>query len=377
MKKNETLRLIASIVMAVILLALSIFIAFKIAKGKKKPEAVVNQVVKTVFVDTVVNESLNLNIEANGTIEAYRKVELFAEVQGILKTDGKLFKEGQYYAKGSTILNIDNTEFYASLVAQRSLLFNQIMSAMPDLQLDYPEVYPKWQTYANNFDVNSSLNPLPSFSSEQEKYFINSRNIVSSYYNIKNLEERLNKYFIIAPFSGVVTEALVNNGTLIRAGQKLGEFIDPTQYELAISLSESFKDLVRVGNPVSLSNLAETEQYQGTVSRINKVVDPATQSIEVFITVNAKGLNDGMYLKAMLAGKKVDGVYEIPRELLLDNKEIFLVENGQLQKTAINAIHFTENTAIIKGLTDGKFLLNKNIPGSYDGMRVEIGSPSK
>jgi multidrug efflux pump subunit AcrA (membrane-fusion protein) len=377
MKKNKTLRFIASIVMAILLLALTFFLASKISAGKKMPEAEIGKVVKTVFVDTVENRSLNLNMQANGTLEAYRKVDLYAEVQGILKTDGMLFKEGQYYAGGSTILNIDNTEFNASLVAQRSVLFNQLMSAMPDLQLDYPAIYPKWQDYVNNFDVNRSLNPLPAFTTDQEKYFINSRNIVNSYYNIKNLEERLNKYFITAPFSGVVTEALVNNGTLIRAGQKLGAFIDPNQLELTISLSESFKDLVQVGNTVQLSNLEGSQSYSGKVSRINKVVDPSTQSIEVFISTNAKGLTDGMYLKAMLAGKQVSDVCELPRELLIDNKEIFIVTDGQLKKVAVDVIHFTEKTAIIKGLPDGTLLLNKNIPGAYDGMLVEIGNTNK
>jgi multidrug efflux pump subunit AcrA (membrane-fusion protein) len=377
MKKNKTLRFIASIVMAILLLALTFFLASKISAGKKMPEAEIGKVVKTVFVDTVENRSLNLNMQANGTLEAYRKVDLYAEVQGILKTDGKLFKEGQYYAGGSTILNIDNTEFNASLVAQRSVLFNQLMSAMPDLQLDYLAIYPKWQDYVNNFDVNRSLNPLPAFTTDQEKYFINSRNIVNSYYNIKNLEERLNKYFITAPFSGVVTEALVNNGTLIRAGQKLGEFIDPNQLELTISLSESFKDLVQVGNTVQLSNLEGSQSYSGKVSRINKVVDPSTQSIEVFISTNAKGLTDGMYLKAMLAGKQVSDVCELPRELLIDNKEIFIVTDGQLKKVAVDVIHFTEKTAVLKGLPDGTLLLNKNIPGAYDGMLVEIGNTNK
>ncbi|MFT6014228.1 MAG: multidrug efflux pump subunit AcrA (membrane-fusion protein), partial [Chitinophagales bacterium] len=84
MKKNKTLRFIASIVMAILLLALTFFLASKISAGKKIPEAEIGKVVKTVFVDTVENRSLNLNMQANGTLEAYRKVDLYAEVQGIL-----------------------------------------------------------------------------------------------------------------------------------------------------------------------------------------------------------------------------------------------------------------------------------------------------
>jgi membrane fusion protein (multidrug efflux system) len=48
-----------------------------------------------------------------------------------------------------------------------------------------------------------------------------------------------------------------------------------------------------------------------------------------------------------------------------------------LKKVAVDVIHFTEKTAIIKGLPDGTLLLNKNIPGAYDGMLVEIGNTNK
>ena len=372
MKKNEKLRFIVSIVLSILLLVITIFIASKIIAGKKKPEAVVNHIVKPVYVDTVANQTMALNMNANGSLEAYRKVELYAEVQGVLKTNGKLFKAGEAYGAGSTILSIDDSEFKASIVAQRSTLYNQIMSAMPDMQLDYPVAFPKWQAYLNGFNVNTSLAPLPTFDSDQEKYYINSRNIITTFYNIKNLEERLSKYQIKAPFSGLVTEALVNNGTLIRSGQKLGEFIDPSKYELAISLGESFKDLVKVGNSVKLNNIDKTQSFTGRVARVNKVVDPNTQSIQVFIEVSSNKLTEGMYLEAQLEGQKVSDVYEIPRKLLIDNSEIFTVVDGKLKKIPVNIIHFTQETAIIKDLAEGTILLNKNVPGAYDGMLVTI-----
>lgn len=372
MKKNEKLRFIVSIFLAILLLAITMLIAGKIIAGKKKPETVVNQVVKPVYVDTVTNQTIALNMNVNGSIEAYRKVELFAEVQGVLKPNGKLFKAGESYSSGSTILSIDDSEFRASIVAQRSTLYNQIMSAMPDMQLDYPGAFPKWQAYLNSFNVNSSLPSLPSFDSDQEKYYINSRSIITSFYNIKNLEERLSKYQISAPFSGIVTEALVNNGTLIRSGQKLGEFIDPSRYELAISLGESFKDLVRIGNSVKLNNIDNTQSFTGRVSRINNVVDPNTQSIQVFIEVSSNKLSEGMYLEAQLEGQKVSGVYEIPRKLLVNNKELFIVIDDKLKKVPVNIIHFTKETALIKDLAEGTILLKKNVPGAYDGMLVTI-----
>jgi RND family efflux transporter MFP subunit len=295
-------------------------------------------------------------------------------VQGILENNGKSFKEGQFYSSGSIILQINSDEFMASLLAQRSAFYNTLMSTLPDLQLDYPTVYVKWKQYINDFDINQRTNPLPAFDTEQEKYFINSRNIVNTYFTIKNLEERLNKYRIQAPYDGIVTEALVNQGALIRAGQKIGEFINPSNYELRISLSERYIDMVNVGNVVDLYNLNRTESYVGKVSRINRVIDPSTQSIEVFIQVSAPGLNDGMYLEAHLEGKEVEEVFEISRSLLVDNEEVFTVQDGKLKKVAVHLVHFTEETALVKGLVNGTVLLNNNIPGAYDGMLVEIAT---
>ena len=69
----------------------------------------------------------------------------------------------------------------------------------------------------------------------------------------------MSKYQIRAPFSGTLTEALVSPGTLVRIGQKLGEFIDPSIYEMEVSINSEFANLLKVGNSVVLSNLEKTK----------------------------------------------------------------------------------------------------------------------
>ena len=73
------------------------------------------------------------------------------------------------------------------------------------------------------------------------------------FYALKNMEERLAKYTIRAPFDGVLIQADVTKGTLVRAGQKLGEYIDNRSYELALSLAPEVSDLLSVGADVSMS----------------------------------------------------------------------------------------------------------------------------
>jgi hypothetical protein len=169
---------------------------------------VVPKVVKTVFVDTVKNTTIPVVISANGNLMvAKRRVELYSEVQGIFKSGSKLFKAGQKYNSGETLIRLDASEYYASVQSAKSNLYNSIAAIMPDLRLDFPEVYPKWQAYLNNFDLKNNTPELPEMSGEKENYFITGRGIISAYYNVKNLEQRLAKYRIAAPFTGILTEA--------------------------------------------------------------------------------------------------------------------------------------------------------------------------
>lgn len=283
-------------ILGVLLIIASFFFAYKLIESKNKVKPVPQKVVKTVFVDTVKNSTIPIVIPANGNLTAKRRVELYAEVQGIFTPGTTLFKAGQTYRQGQTLIRIDASEYYASVQSAKSNLYNSIAAIMADLRLDFPEVFPKWQAYFNGFDLNRTTPKLPSMASEKENYFITGRGIVSNYYNVKNLEQRLSKYTISAPFDGILTEALVTEGSLIRSGQKLGEFIDPSVYEMEVAISKSFANLLKVGEKVELNNLDGTETFTGIVSRVNGSIDATTQTITVFIEVKSELLKEGMYL---------------------------------------------------------------------------------
>ena len=359
-------------ILGVLLVIAAIFGAKAIIDSNTVERPPVNKVVKTVFVDTVQNRTVPIIIPANGAVTALNKTELFSEVEGIFRNSSKPFRAGQSYNRGQVLMNMDGSEFAANVRSARSELYNSITAIMPDLRLDYPELYPKWEKYLNNFDVNRNLAPLPETESNQEKYFIAGRGIVSAYYNIKNLEARLNKFSIIAPYSGVLTEALVTEGSLIRPGQKLGEFIDPSEFELEVAIRKSYSDLLQVGEKVILSNLEKTQTFEGTVSRVNSRIDQASQTIQVFINIKDPEVKEGMYLEASLEAKSVDSAIEIPRELLVDQSKVYIVNEGMLNLVEVSPVYFASEIVVIQGLEDGMKLISFPVPGAYPGMEVTI-----
>ncbi len=359
-------------VLGLLLIVASIYGAIAIVKSKNTPRPAPAKVVKTVFVDTVRNGVVPIVVPANGNLMAKQRVELYSEVQGVFQSGKKLFKPGQAYSRGETIIRIDAAEYYASVQSAKSNLYNQITSIMPDLRLDYPEVTSKWQEYLNGFDMDSTTPEIPEMTSEKEKYFITGRGILTSYFNVKNMEQRLAKYSIRAPFNGVVTEALVTEGSLVRAGQKLGEFIDTGIYELEVAISKTFSDLLKVGEKVSLHNLDGSRKYEGVVTRINARVDQATQTITAFIEVADANLKEGMYLEASLNAREEMNAIEIDRGLLLENDRIFVVRDSLLELIDVNPVYFSDKSVVLKDVPDGTTIVSRPVVGAYEGMLVKV-----
>ena len=365
------MRKIILAILGALLIVGAFFIGNKIASSKKKKRPVAEKVVKTVFTDTVQNKTVQIIIPANGSLVAKRRVELYAEVQGIFRSSGKLFKPGQKYRSGQTLIRIDAAEYYAGVQSSKSNLYNSIAAIMPDLRLDFPDVFQKWQTYLSNFNLNKTTPKLPEMTSDKEKYFITGRNIVTNYYNVKNLEQRLAKYTIRAPFSGILTESLVTEGSLVRNGQKLGEFIDDSIYEMEVALSKAYGSLLKVGEKVALNNLENTETFSGVVSRVNGSIDATTQTITVYIEVKDEKLKEGMYLEANLNAKDEANAIEVSRSLLLDNDQVFVVRDSILDVIDVQPVFFSDTKAVLKNIPDGTIILSKPIPGAYAGMLVK------
>lgn len=360
--------------LGVLLIIGAFFASEAIVANNQRTRPKPKKVIKTVFVEDAVNGVVPIEISANGNLVAQRRLEIFSEVQGVLQKGSKLFKPGQEYRKGQTLLSLNSSEYYATVQSQKSALYDQITSIMPDLRLDYPEAYPKWQAYLNNFDVSKATPPLPEVTSEKEGYFISGRNIQTAYYNVKNLEQRLGKYRITAPFTGVLTEALVTEGTLVRSGQKLGEFIDTSLYELEVAISKNYADLLQVNNEVTLSTIDGKQTYTGKVTRVNGNINQASQTINAYIEVKGEGLREGVYLEALLQAKEEQDAISLPRGLLQPNNELFMVRDSILDVIEVNPVYFSDKEVVVQGIPEGTKIVSKPVPGAYAGMLVKIYS---
>ena len=344
----------------------------KIIAGKKTPDRIEvgasTRVVKTKVIQTT---DIPATVTITGRLVPSRKIDLFSEVTGILLRASKPFKEGTRYQAGEILLQVDAEEFANSLRAQRSTFMNTIVQFLPDMKIDYKESAVKWEAYLMQIDPEKTLPALPEANDQQIKYFLTARNIYNQYYTIKAQEVRLTKYKITAPYSGVITQSLVDFGATVRAGQQLGQFSDPSGLELEATVSATEINFVRTGAKVTLTSGELAGEWQGTIKRISEKVDPTTQSIKVFISVLGKDLKEGLYLAGKIQAGTINGGVTLPRKLLVSEDQIYLIKDSTLALQKVNIEMIDEGEMIVTGLKNGELLLNESLQGAFEGMVVK------
>ena len=214
---------------------------------------------------------------------------------------------------------------------------------------------------------------------ENVRLFVSGRGIISSYYALQSLEQNLQYYSIKAPFDGVLVSANMTEGSLVRPGQQLGEFIAPGQYELKVSLPKSYIQKIDQGAKVLLNSIDTNQTFTGTVERINAKVNTQTQSVEVFIRVSNQELKEGMFLEANINANTFDNVFAINRGLLNGDQQLYVVVDNKLELKKVVPLHFTETLAIVSGLENSDEIVAQPLIGAFVGMEVlpSVITPSK
>lgn len=359
------------LIAAAVVLVLSCFFLMKFMSGMKvKPPKSNQKVEKVVQTIQVYNKEVPLNVVLTGRLVAREKIEVFSEVTGKMLSSGTEFKEGVSFQKGQTLIQLDNQETRLTVTSERSNFLNQLTQVLPDLKLDFPYRFKVWESFANQVDPTKALPELPEVKELKERNFLSGRNLFSQYYSIKSQEARLAKFTLSAPFDGVLSQSMVNPGTLVRSGQKLGEFINPSSFELEAAINIREAAFVTVGDTVALSSPDISGNWTGTVKRLSRSIDPNTQTLKVYISVVESQLKEGLYLRANIQAGSAEKALELPRNLLVENNGVYVVSNNTLHLQPVTVIKFNEDRMVVQGLPDGSWLLNERISSPYEGQPV-------
>lgn len=363
------------------ILILSGFAMMSLSKMKKQPaKATATEIKRYVTAVPVVYKNVVTEVEGTGRLDSRNNIELSAEVSGKILPGPTPLKKGQVFHKGDLLIKIYNEEASLALKASKSRFLTSLASILPDLKIDYPDNYENWAKFFNNIDLDSKLPPLPKITSAQEKVFIASRNLLADYYSIQSSEIRLSKYNIHAPFNGVFAAVYAEVGAIAGPGVRLATLVRTDELELEVPLEIHEAQWVEKGASVLIKSEDRSKSWNGTVSRIAGYVDAQTQSISIFVKINVdkdQPLYRGQYLRAIFQGKELNNVMELPRNAVYNENEVFIVDNGKLQKATIDVLKYYDKSLLFTGLAEGTLLVNEPLVNPVVGSPVEILNSSK
>lgn len=316
----------------------------------------------------------------NGNVGSYAPItgrvvprtttQLVSEVQGRVRIGFRPFKEGTSFRQGQTIISVDNTEFALNLEAQKSAFLNILTRMMPDLKADYPDNYQKWRQYVSSYKSGEPLAELPPTTSNSEKYFVTSQQIYNTYYGIKAQEARLGKYTLTAPFNGSLSETLVDNGGLVSPGQPLGTFISNGSYEVETGVGLQLARKLKVGQKVTFTSKKLLKDFEGTIVRINDILDTKTQNVPVFFRVHDPELRSGLYLEGNLELDSYESAFNVAPGVIARDNTVHIVQDGIIRKKEVTVVASGRDSVTITGLENGTELVVTSFNKPISGLKI-------
>ena len=334
-----------------LLLALNMFF---ISCGNHQQEPVKDSsilsdsLIKNVQTAPVVSENISDVIKLNGKIEAdeNKQAKVFSLVSGRI-TSLKV-ELGDYVHKGQVLAVLRSTEVAGftndlSMAESNVTLAKKAMETSKDL---YDGKLATEQDYLNaKISYNKTLSEL---------------NRVKEVAAITG--GKSSTYTITAPLSGFIIEKNITNTSEVRADNNTNLFAiaDLSGVWVMANVYEADMDNIHLGDLVKVNTLTNAgKEYTGKIDKIYNMLDPATRTMKVRISMNNPGivLKPEMFATVTVNVKGNDEKLTIPSQaIIMDNSKNYVVvkKDNALAVHEINLIKRIDNKAYISGLAGGE-----------------------
>jgi len=209
---------------------------------------------------------------------------------------------------------------------------------------------------------------------------------------LDELKITLSNTQIVAPVDGFIGKRFLDPGAFASTNAPVASVVDIRTVRMVANLVERDMRRVPAGTPASVEvDAFPGERFQGRVSRVAPVFDPATRTAEIEIEVSNTGyrLKPGMYSRVNLTIDTRPDAITIPRNALVDlegKTGVFIAEAAQAPEgtrgggpaAAMTAkfvpvqvgIRDGEHIEVTRGLSDGARVITTGASALKDGDRI-------
>ncbi len=337
--------------------------------------------VPLVEVLPLIPETVRLQVEANGVVEAEDPLPLAPEVGGRVVGIAEDLVEGGRVAAGEVLFRIDPADAGTSLAAAEAAL----EGARAALELE------EAAAAAAVADWNELGDGEPGALVRREPQLAAARAALAAREAARDRAARdLARCAVRAPFDARVQAVDLALGQILAPGVPVARLLpaDTAWLRLPLPLHELGHLGIQpgatgLGAPVQVS--AEmgggTVRREGRLERLRPDLDPASRMLhglvrieQPFGTDGLPALPPGVFARAVLAGRSVDGLFRVPRLAMREGDVVHLADDeDRLVIRPVRVLQWTADAALVEeGLAAGERLVLTALPVAAAGMQLEV-----
>ena len=183
---------------------------------------------------------------------------------------------------------------------------------------------------------------------------------------------------LVAPFSGRVSDRLVNLGETVVAGKECFRLVDFDPILARVYFPERELPRLRIGSPAMVELDAHPGQsFDARVALVNPVVDRSTGTFKVTLEVRdpQNRLRPGSFARVRLRTGSYDDAVLLPRRAMVvedGDDYVFVAKGDTVSRVAVEVGAITGDTAqILAGLVAGDSVVTIGQGGLKQGSRIK------
>lgn len=330
---------------------------FKLLSNKKTTENRVYQYDKekpiSVSVDTIRLQNIVDAGNYTGTFEPNKETKISADIQG--KINAVLVDVGSYVSKGQTLIQLDN-----------SLLKLQLQTV--EVQIEGLE------DDVNRYTILTEADAVQGVQLEKARLGLKSAKVQRA-----TLLEQISKTSIKAPFNGIVTAKLNEEGGFAAPGVPLLQITDISTLRFTVNVPEN--DLVKFQNNQTYKINADVYpdiSLSGKVSMIGSKANMGNSFPIQFQVANTKNLSikSGMFGKVNLSESEQEQGILIPTSAIMEENgiaKVYVIKNGKaVLKTITTSKTIGNKTLVSSGLKEDDIIVTNGFINLFDGANISI-----
>ena len=354
---NNKSSILKKVLYVIIPLAIIAVVVIKLKSNKEITQNKVYQYDKEEAINvqavTLKMENINAEYAYSGTFEPNKETKISAEIQG--KINVVLVDVGSVVSKGQTLIQLDNS----LLKLQLQTIEVQIEGLVADV---------------NRYTILAKADAIQGVQLEKAELGLKSAKVQKA-----TLLEQINKTTIKAPFNGVVTAKLSEEGAFAAPGVPLLQITDITTLKFTVNVPEKDLSQFKLNQSYSLTADAYSEiLLTGKTTMIGSKANMGS-SFPVQFTVNNTSdlkIKSGMFGKVLLKSETSGKGIVIPASAIVgtvNQPQVYLIKNGKSVLQNITVSKKIQNKAVASsGLNEGDVIVTNGFINLFDGANVTV-----